>query len=314
MFRLNINGDGVWLSEMDQPRHVDAHAVAGVLRRMQETVPLGGLGDMDVLCLDYQIRAADDPAWGTASAKAFMPVATLPGCVAISGQVSTTLEDVVPHELTHEIHAALFDGVELAGLRSILGNCLGADDPASWETASTERLAEYVSAALWGREMCPITDRMPEVTDSTLSRVREWALAAMGQAEPAEIVVETIVRMQIGSTIYTVDGEQRTMDVAPLIRKDRTFLPARYVAEALGGEVSWDAAARRVTICHRNGIVSLTIGSNWATKNGAPLYIDAAPFIENDRTMVPVRFISEALGALVDWDQATRTVTISLTD
>ena len=52
----------------------------------------------------------------------------------------------------------------------------------------------------------------------------------------------------IGSTTLTVNGQTQTMDQAPVIRDGRTYLPARYVAEAFGDNVSWDAASQTVTV------------------------------------------------------------------
>lgn len=307
-FRLAVEGGGVWLSEEADHRHVDLHAAADVLREMQERHPLGCLGNFEVLCLAHRIWATDDPTGGTASG------ITFPTCIALSATPSLALGDLDTHEFCHALARACIDGVEMAGLHAILGEAYGSDDPDSWATASSERLAEYVSCAIWGRDMAPITSRMPQVDDATLAKVRQWALAAVGPTEPAEIAVETIVRMQIGSTTYTVDGDSHAMDVAPLIRESRTCLPARYVAESLGATVSWDEPARRVTIVRGATTVHLTIGLPVALVNGWPKILDTAPFIENNRTYVPVRFIAEALGATVDWDQTTQTVTITLVD
>jgi hypothetical protein len=59
---------------------------------------------------------------------------------------------------------------------------------------------------------------------------------------------ETTVVFTIGSTTYTVNGEAKTADVAPEITNDRTMLPARFVAEAFGAVVGWDAATQTVLI------------------------------------------------------------------
>lgn len=111
----------------------------------------------------------------------------------------------------------------------------------------------------------------------------------------------------------SVWGEAKTNDVAPIIRKDRTMLPARFVAEALGAEVSWDEAARKVTIvsADKATTIVLTIDSDKAMVNDKEVKLDSAAFIENDRTYTPIRFISESLGAKVAWDEAAQKVTIT---
>lgn len=111
----------------------------------------------------------------------------------------------------------------------------------------------------------------------------------------------------------SVWGEAKTNDVAPIIKNDRTMLPARFVAEALGAEVSWDEAARKVTIvsADKATTIVLTIDSDKALVNDEEVTLDSPAFIENDRTYTPIRFISENLGAKVAWDEAAQKVTIT---
>ncbi len=60
------------------------------------------------------------------------------------------------------------------------------------------------------------------------------------------------IQIAIGSTTLTVNGQTQAMDQAPVIKDGRTYLPARYVAEALGYDVSWDASSRTVAVSQRN--------------------------------------------------------------
>lgn len=103
-------------------------------------------------------------------------------------------------------------------------------------------------------------------------------------------------------------------DAAPVIQDGRTFVPFRAIFEQMGAAVSWDNETRTV-IAERNGrVVRLPIGENVVeiTENGETrtLTTDAAAFIENERTLVPVRFAAQAFGACVDWESATSTVLI----
>ncbi|NLY36869.1 MAG: copper amine oxidase N-terminal domain-containing protein [Tissierellia bacterium] len=114
----------------------------------------------------------------------------------------------------------------------------------------------------------------------------------------------------IGSNIYTVNGLMKVMDVAPYIKNDRTYVPMRYLGEALGAEVVWDDAARTVTLTKDDTTVVFTIGSTSYTVNGEAKTADVAPEIANDRTMLPARYVAEAFDAQVGWDAGTRTVLI----
>jgi len=117
----------------------------------------------------------------------------------------------------------------------------------------------------------------------------------------------------IGSSTYTIDGVEKTMDVAPYIKGDRTYLPIRYVAYALGiddNNILWDGVNQTVTLMKGDKVVQLKIGSTALMINGATITMDVAPEITNDRTMLPIRFVAQAFGATVGWDAATQTVTI----
>lgn len=109
-----------------------------------------------------------------------------------------------------------------------------------------------------------------------------------------------------------VDGAPLEFDVPPVIVNDRTMVPMRAIFESLGATVAWDGENRRVEAIFGDGAhILLTIDSTTAYKNNEAFTLDAAPFIENGRTMVPVRFIGEASGALVGWLAESRTVKVT---
>ena len=116
--------------------------------------------------------------------------------------------------------------------------------------------------------------------------------------------------MTIDSKVASAFGKTVENDVAPIIVKDRTMLPARFVAENLGAKVEWNAAKRQATITGNGVTIVLTIDSTTATVNGKAVTLDSPAFIQNDRTYTPVRFIAEALGAQVEWNATTRQAVI----
>ena len=105
-----------------------------------------------------------------------------------------------------------------------------------------------------------------------------------------------------------VNGSQMQFDQPPVERAGRVFVPLRGVFERLGATVVYDNGTINATGNGRN--VSLRIGSNQATVNGQAQSLDQAPFIVGSSTLVPLRFIAQALGASVDWNNNTSTVTI----
>lgn len=106
-----------------------------------------------------------------------------------------------------------------------------------------------------------------------------------------------------------VDGNQMQFDQPPVERGGRVFVPLRGVFERLGATVVYDGGTINATGNGRN--VSLRIGSNQATVDGQMETLDDAPFIMGSSTLVPLRFIAQALGASVDWNNNTSTVTIT---
>ena len=119
---------------------------------------------------------------------------------------------------------------------------------------------------------------------------------------------------QAQDIIVTIDDEQLQTDQAPIIQNGRTLVPLRSIFEALGAEVSWYQSSGSI-YCYRNDAsLSLTVNDHYAYINGSQVYIDQPPIIVNNRTLVPVRVVSEALGATVVWDNTDRTVTITSND
>jgi len=104
--------------------------------------------------------------------------------------------------------------------------------------------------------------------------------------------------------------EPKEGQMPPIILNDRTLVPVREVFEYLGGKVDWSGTERKVTITFGDKVISLWIDKTEAEVNGQKITLDVPAKIVNDKTMVPVRFISERGGLLVDWDQSTYTVSV----
>ncbi len=114
-----------------------------------------------------------------------------------------------------------------------------------------------------------------------------------------------------------LDGELVESDVPPLLVQDeetgnwRTIVPLRAVFEGMGGDVTWDGTARIATVTLGNTMVQLAIDSKTAFVNGVQKELDVPAQIIDNRTMIPLRFVGEALQCGVEWDNATRTVYIT---
>ena len=144
---------------------------------------------------------------------------------------------------------------------------------------------------------------------SSMTLYAKWSESLIDDSEN-EIV------LTIGEKDALIFGETRINDVAPVIRNERTMLPSRFIAESLGASVEWNEEKQLVTIKGKNEkdediTILITIGSECSSVNGESIKLDSPAFIENDRTYTPIRFISEQLGASVDWNESEQKITIT---
>lgn len=114
------------------------------------------------------------------------------------------------------------------------------------------------------------------------------------------------------SPTVKIDGVLRHFDPQCQIVNDRTMVPIRFVIEdpALDGEVSWDGDLRQVSIKARGKNIDFLIGQQDAKVDGQTIHMDTAPYIYQDRTFIPLRFLTENLGAKVEWKDQKREVNI----
>ncbi len=98
----------------------------------------------------------------------------------------------------------------------------------------------------------------------------------------------------------------------PVIVEERTLVPMRTIFEALGAEVDWQKTdgVQTITATTEDTIINMTIDSKEYFVNGEGKELDVPPQLMNDKTMVPIRAISESLGCYVGWDQDSKTVII----
>ena len=132
-------------------------------------------------------------------------------------------------------------------------------------------------------------------------------------------VFEASATINVGSKVFTKVNKNVTtthqMDVAAYVKNGRVMLPLRYVAEALGLQVSWVPQTKTVIIWDLTQKVEIPIKSNKIIVNGVTYTSDVKPEIKNSRTMLPIANIARALG-LVDgsdiiWDPVLKQVKLT---
>jgi hypothetical protein len=134
-----------------------------------------------------------------------------------------------------------------------------------------------------------------------------WKLAALPLA--LALIFPAAASAQSSDVSVFVNGVRMSFDQPPVMQNGRVFVPLRGVFQQLGASVVYNNGQINATGSGRT--ISLTIGSTTAIVNGQQQTLDVAPFEINSRTLVPLRFIAQALGATVNWDDSSSAVTIT---
>ena len=133
------------------------------------------------------------------------------------------------------------------------------------------------------------------------------AIFVLGGAMVFGDSVSTDVRVQ-------VNGTPLNLDVPPMIKNGYTLIPFRGVFESLGGVVEWDQENLVASVTYGETEVLIPIGSQTATVNGESKTMQIPGEVIDGRTLIPLRFVSESLGFVVDWNDAMRTAVVNSPD
>ncbi|MDD2373560.1 MAG: stalk domain-containing protein [Syntrophomonadaceae bacterium] len=147
---------------------------------------------------------------------------------------------------------------------------------------------------------------------------KAWQRAAVFLVLATFILLTPSALMAEQAITIHIDGKVIESEVAPLIVKGRTMVPVGVIAEGLGMQVDWDGNNRRVLITTPGTDTIMPRVASPLAQRGIGIFIDGkeikadpAPFILDDRTMVPLRVIMENLNCKVDWDGENRRVIIT---
>jgi hypothetical protein len=164
----------------------------------------------------------------------------------------------------------------------------------------------------------PSVTPKPEATTKT-SPTPKAAVTSKPSATPDPIVTpkpdktEKPFKMKIivGEKSAVVQGQSRKMEVAPAIVNGSTLVPIRFISETLGAKVDWEGGEQKITITLMDQKIILWIDTPFAMVNGKKFDLEVAPTIfDGGTTVVPLRFVSESFNQVVEYEEATRTITI----
>ncbi|MDQ0888848.1 hypothetical protein QFZ81_003936 [Paenibacillus sp. V4I9] len=139
----------------------------------------------------------------------------------------------------------------------------------------------------------------PEQYDTELLLWQELA----GNQVDVAVMHSSNTRLEIDHKWVPAEGSY-----APFVRNGIVLVPVRIVSEQLKSKVDWDGINREVSITQGSRIIRMSINQTQAEIDGSPFELEASPVIVDNVTFVPVRFIAEALGLQVNWNEAKHTV------
>lgn len=151
--------------------------------------------------------------------------------------------------------------------------------------------------------------------DSEYSNILAYMVVDPETVEPV-IPASVVIDLMIGEKSYQVNGVDKMMDVAPMIIDGRTLLPVRYIADPLGAAVGWNGGMQKATVTLGGTFLELWIDNPTARVNGVDKLIDTnnnevtPVIVPPGRTMLPLRFIAEAMGCEVNYDGPTQSIEV----
>lgn len=156
-------------------------------------------------------------------------------------------------------------------------------------------------------QQCATVSGVLENRKRTLQTINELRADYFGSSE---LTFEPVIP-NLGKINVIIDGEWLCFEQPPTIENGNTLVPMRAIFEKLGAEVKWHQETRSITATKGQTKISLTLNNRTATINGKSTTLTTPAKLINSHTMVPLRFVSEALGAEVEWSQQNRTVFIT---
>jgi len=153
------------------------------------------------------------------------------------------------------------------------------------------------------------------VPSSPISMPVAESLKSTDKGKSVAEVVKAV--FSINNNSFVFNNQIEKMDVAPYVKDSRTYVPVRYLAYSLGVKpenITWNEIDKSVAISLDKTTVEMTIGSNIMLVNNIPTKMDVTPEIVDNRTMLPARWLGEALGAKVTWDEQNNAAIIETTN
>lgn len=334
-----VHGGSGWSSSVSPAQVVVSPGTTGVAQVIVQTP--AGLAPGTVGIVDIEVRSVRDPASVTII-QAEVAIRTAPPVIVEGVPVETQIGAVVQvsvdardvEDLYGVACHVMYDSNALQFMSATQGGLLGTDTlflenhAAMGEVHIASTLRGDAKPVTGNGSIAVLSFRALEAGTTQLDidelqllggNGGRRELAGKARSIPVRVLAEqptTILVLRIGSPAMKAGSSSIVLDAPPVIIQGRTLVPIRAIVESFGGIVTWDAASQTVTISLDGNELKLVIGKSNALVNGKSMPIDntnpkVVPQILNSRTMLPLRFITESLGADVQWEDLSQTITVT---
>jgi len=337
--KSSIRGGGGWSSSVN-PASVTV--LSGATGTVEVTVQVpAGLAPGTVGAVDVEVRSALDPA-NITTVRAQVVIRTAPpvvvGGVSVETSMGATVQVPLDARDVENLYGAgcrvTYDDKALQFVSVAKGGLLGTetlfieDHGTAGEVRIASTLEGDAQPVSGNGTIAVLTFRALEAgtTQLDIDELQllggdggRQELAGKARSIPVRVIGEqprTVLVLRVGSPTMKAGSSSVVLDAPPVIVEGRTLVPIRAVVESLAGTVAWDAASQTVSISLDGNELKLVIGKSNALVNGKSTPVDSTnpkvvPQILNSRTMLPLRFVAESLGADVQWEDSTQTITIT---
>ncbi|MBE7051827.1 MAG: hypothetical protein E7395_04575 [Ruminococcaceae bacterium] len=180
-----------------------------------------------------------------------------------------------------------------------------AIQPGTYGSKLAILLEEMEDSTTIAVEFTPLADGMAppsEENSHPVTALKDWCVDE--EDKRLEVVADGVVAMLQDSSLAYAKSEKKQIDpenadIKPVLQNDRTMVPLRFIAENIGGEISWNDETREVAVSYNHQQIVTKIGESTITVDGEQKPLDSPSFIQGGRTYVPLRAISEAMGKFV---------------
>lgn len=233
---------------------------------------------------------------------------------SVSGASITGSSDSHGFTTARTLSGDLGSGQLLVSGSAKMGNGFGADLHVTVSVdGDSKDFSAYIKSGFPGFNVQPFSVAVPipagaKAGSFSISMTGHYNVGTRGLVVSGSFEAPVQVIQQVS---VLLNGKKLQFDVQPLVENGRTLVPLRKIAEALGCNIKWNAANKTILLVKGNTQVYLQVNSTVAKVNGKTKKLDVPPRITQGRTLLPLRFLAEALGLKVGYDKTSQTITIS---